>query len=58
MASGLIAYFAVIFYLQSRNQWYFAFAPYILFGDLCRCLLGKTEKAGRAAVFLYWHHQV
>jgi hypothetical protein len=22
MASGLIAYFGVIFYLQSRNQWY------------------------------------
>jgi hypothetical protein len=30
------------------------FAPYILFRDLYRCLLGKTEKAGRATVFLYW----
>jgi hypothetical protein len=27
MALGLIAYFAIIFYLQSRNQWYFVLPP-------------------------------
>jgi hypothetical protein len=29
--------------------------PMFLLRELCRYLLGKTKKAGRATVFLYWH---
>jgi hypothetical protein len=34
------------------------FYPLFLLKEFCRYLLGKTEKAGRATVFLYWYHQV
>jgi hypothetical protein len=29
--------------------------PLFLLRELCRCLLGKIEKEGRATVFLYWY---
>jgi hypothetical protein len=52
MASGLIAYLLAIFYMQSRNQ--LCFCPLFLLREFCRYLLGKTEKAGRATIFLYF----
>jgi hypothetical protein len=56
-ASGLIACtFSCcihVLVMQSRNH--FVVPPVSLERTL-QVFLGKTEKAGRATVFLYWHH--
>jgi hypothetical protein len=41
----------LILVVQSRN-----FYPLFLLREYCRYYLGKTEKASRATVFLYWQH--
>jgi hypothetical protein len=55
-ASGLIAISLAILCMQSRSR--LCFCPLFLLREFCRYFLGKTEKAGRATVFLYWHHHV
>jgi hypothetical protein len=44
MASGLVAYFAVIFYLQSRNQWYFVLPPIFCVDIFVGVYWGRQKK--------------
>jgi hypothetical protein len=43
-ASGLIAYFAVIFYMQSRNQWYFVLPPIFCLETYAGIYWGRQKK--------------
>jgi hypothetical protein len=44
MASGSIAYLSVIFYMQSRNQWYFVLPPIFCLETFAGIYWGRQKK--------------